>query len=132
MEERITTAGIAIKDSKVLVAQRKVGGPLSLMWEFPGGKNRWNETVEDTLKREWQEELGIDISVGEFLLAFDFENNGVIYHLKCHRINLLSFDFSLNVHIALHFADREELLELEFAPSDRKICEFLLEAGIIK
>ena len=56
-----TTAGVAIKDGKVLVAKRAKGGPLSDMWEFPGGKNRYGETIEDTFKREWLEELGIEV-----------------------------------------------------------------------
>ena len=76
MEERITTAGIAIKDGKVLIAHRIPGGSLSGKWEFPGGKNRYGESVADTLIREWDEELGVGIEVGEEVLAFDFTNNG--------------------------------------------------------
>ena len=74
MDERETTAGVAIKDGKVLVAKRAKGGPISEMWEFPGGKNRYGETIEDTLKREWLEELGVDVAVGEKLLQVDFIN----------------------------------------------------------
>ena len=57
MHERVTTAGIALKDGKVLVAHRVKGGSLSEKWEFPGGKQRWGESDEMTLKREYMEEL---------------------------------------------------------------------------
>ena len=81
MVERITTAGIAIKDGKVFVAHRIEGGALSGMWEFPGGKNRYGESEEDTLRREYLEELGIDIEVGELFTSFDFTNKDKLYHL---------------------------------------------------
>ena len=37
MEERITTAGVAVRDGMVFVAHREKGGSLSGKWEFPGG-----------------------------------------------------------------------------------------------
>ena len=127
MDERITTAGVAVIDRKVLVAQRKEGGPLSLKWEFPGGKNRYGESIEDTLMREWKEELGVDISVGDFLACVDFENNGILYHLKFYEVIPLSLDFSLNEHKALLFADKTTLSRLDFGQSDSEIRNYILK-----
>ena len=84
MNERITTAGVAVKDGKVLVAHRVKGGALSGKWEFPGGKQRWGESDEDTLKREYKEELSVDIRMGERLTSFDFINNDTVYHLRAY------------------------------------------------
>ncbi len=125
MEERITTAGIAIKDGKVLIAHRIPGGSLSGKWEFPGGKNRYGESVADTLIREWDEELGVGIEVGEEVLAFDFTNNGKLYHLKCCLVHPLSDTFSLSVHTGTAYVPKEELLGYDFGPSDRKIAEYI-------
>ena len=33
------------------------------MWEFPGGKVKANEGHDDTLEREWMEELGVNIVI---------------------------------------------------------------------
>ena len=33
------------------------------MWEFPGGKVKANEGHDDTLEREWMEELGLNIVI---------------------------------------------------------------------
>jgi mutator protein MutT len=126
MDERETTAGVAIKDGKVLVAKRAKGGPISEMWEFPGGKNRYGETIEDTLKREWLEELGVDVAVGEKLLQVDFINKDTSYHLMCHLVTPLCEDFKMLFHQDIRWVDRKELENLEFGPSDKKIRDYII------
>jgi 8-oxo-dGTP diphosphatase len=54
--------GILIKpNGDVLLAQRPAGKPYEGYWEFPGGKVEPNETILDALKREFLEELGVEI-----------------------------------------------------------------------
>lgn len=48
------------------------------VWEFPGGKRNEGETLEGCLKREWLEELNLDINIGRLLHSRIF--NGY----KCH------------------------------------------------
>ena len=45
----------------VLLAQRPEGKPYAGYWEFPGGKVEADEAIFDALKREFVEELGIEI-----------------------------------------------------------------------
>lgn len=61
----MVTAAVIHRDGRVLLAKRPSEGLLGGMWEFPGG------TLEETdadlpacLRREIQEELGVDIQVG--------------------------------------------------------------------
>ena len=121
MNERITTAGVAVKDGKVLVAHRVKGGSLSGKWEFPGGKQRWGESDEDTLKREYKEELSVDIKMGERLTSFDFINNDTVYHLRAYLIEILSDVFCLAVHTEARWVGPDELLSLEMGDSDNQI-----------
>jgi mutator protein MutT len=65
-------AVIVSNQGKLFLSQR---GPLSKnergLWEFPGGSVEFGETVADALKREIQEEYGVQIEVGELLDIVD-------------------------------------------------------------
>ncbi len=62
-------AGILKKGQQVLVGQRPETHTLGGLWEFPGGKIELGESPEYALKRELQEELGIDAEIGELKIA---------------------------------------------------------------
>ncbi|MGN1164565.1 MAG: NUDIX domain-containing protein [Candidatus Ornithospirochaeta sp.] len=126
MTERITTAGVAIENGKVLVARRTEGGPLSLKWEFVGGKNRYGESVGETLCREWMEELSLSVEVGEYLTETEFSNGGVHYILKCHKVKILGGEIKLCVHSEVLWAGRKELEALDFGPSDSVLRDWVL------
>lgn len=54
--------GVLIRtDGAFLLTSRPTGKPYAGYWEFPGGKLETGESVEQALRRELQEELGIDI-----------------------------------------------------------------------
>ncbi len=127
MKERITTAGIAIRDGKVLVAKRVDGGALSGMWEFPGGKNRYGESLEDTLRREYREELGVEITFLREIFCYDFVNKDTLYHLKGCLIALDDVNFTLSVHTRTAFVSAKELKELKMGDSDSHLASFLIE-----
>lgn len=130
MIERITTAGVFIFDKKVLVAKRPEGGALSGKWEFPGGKNRWGESIEDTLRREWKEELDADIETGEELLSFDFVNKDVLYHLVCLRV-FVPGDVMPVFHTSVAMVEGRELSDLDMGMSDDRIRKFLVEGKYV-
>ncbi len=49
------------RDGRFLLTSRPEGKVYAGYWEFPGGKLEASETVEQALRRELQEELGITI-----------------------------------------------------------------------
>ncbi|WP_157268337.1 NUDIX domain-containing protein [Azohydromonas aeria] len=51
-------------EGRFLLTSRPEGKVYAGHWEFPGGKLEAGETVEEALRRELHEELGIDIDVG--------------------------------------------------------------------
>lgn len=58
--------GILVKpNGDVLLAQRPEGKPYAGYWEFPGGKVEPGEPIVDALKREFLEELGVNILSAE-------------------------------------------------------------------
>ena len=65
MTRRFTevAAGILLRaDRTMLLTSRPEGKPYAGYWEFPGGKLEAGESVEQALRRELQEELGITIA----------------------------------------------------------------------
>jgi 8-oxo-dGTP diphosphatase len=54
--------GVLVRaDGAFLLTSRPVGKPYAGYWEFPGGKLEAGESVEQALRRELDEELGITI-----------------------------------------------------------------------
>jgi mutator protein MutT len=61
------TAGVILRGDLVLVCQRPLTGRHPGKWEFPGGKVEPGETLEQCLRRELEEELGIEAQIGRVL-----------------------------------------------------------------
>lgn len=65
-KRKVTHAAVGVikrEDGCVLLAERPVGKPWAGYWEFPGGKVEEGETPQQALKRELQEELGIEVTL---------------------------------------------------------------------
>ncbi len=78
------SAAVIWQDGRVLLAQRMEDGMLGGLWEFPGGTREAGETLEECLRREIREELGMDIAVGDHLIS--------VSHAYTHkRITLHAF-----------------------------------------
>lgn len=80
--------GVLIDDvdaaQRVLIARRPKAGVLGGYWEFPGGKIESGETAERCVVREFEEELGVRVSVRDRL--------DVIEHVYDHgRVRLHPF-----------------------------------------
>jgi len=66
--------GVAViwnQAGQVLIDRRPQEGLLGGMWEFPGGKIELGETIEACIQREIQEELAIDVAVGDRLTTVE-------------------------------------------------------------
>jgi 8-oxo-dGTP diphosphatase len=58
-------AALIEKDGKLLVCQRTRHQTMPLKWEFPGGKIEDGEQPRAALRRELEEELGIQAGIGD-------------------------------------------------------------------
>ena len=81
-------AALILKDGKVLVCQRTRHQSMPLKWEFPGGKIEDGEQPRDALRRELEEELGIDAQIGEEVarIRHDYKNGGAV-ELRFYVVN---------------------------------------------
>ena len=84
---KIVGAGVVVgRDGRILMAQRKETSMLGGLWEFPGGTLEKGETMPECIRRELNEELGIDTRIGPRLL--------IVRHAYSH------FTIALHVHWA--------------------------------
>ncbi|MGA7796870.1 MAG: (deoxy)nucleoside triphosphate pyrophosphohydrolase [Candidatus Acidiferrales bacterium] len=65
--ELTVVAALILRDSKILVCQRRRDDTHSLQWEFPGGKVEPGEIPQEALARELREELGVEAAIGREL-----------------------------------------------------------------
>ena len=93
---RVRVAAAVVRDGALLLmTQRPPGGPLGLLWEFPGGKLEPDEDVTRALVREVHEELGVEATAHEVLAVESHEYaHGLAVELTFVRCTLASHAFT--------------------------------------
>ena len=124
------TAAILIKDGKILIAKRKADDRQANKWEFPGGTVEQNETPQACLKREIQEEFGINVSVGRILGESIYHYDHGSIKLLAYRVHWKSGKIALNDHADYRWVSAKQLAEYDFAPADLPFVEKLLKKDI--
>src|SRR5437667_11891504 len=81
-------AALIEEDGKLLVCQRTRHQTMPLKWEFPGGKIEEGEQPRDALRRELEEELAINASIGDEVarIRHDYKN-GAVVQFRCDGVN---------------------------------------------
>ena len=110
----------------IFVARRPEGKALAGGWEFPGGKIEAGETQEAALEREIQEELEIQIEVGEALPASSYDYDFGTVVLYPYRASIVSGVINLTEHPEGRWVSREDLPNLNWVPADIPIMQALL------
>lgn len=69
---RVRVCGVCIKEDKLLLVRHSHTLGNEAFWAPPGGGLTYGESVQDCLKREMQEETGLEVEVGRFLFVNEF------------------------------------------------------------
>lgn len=111
-------AAVIERGQTALVAQRPVGKHHAGLWEFPGGKVEFGESLEAALQRELREELGVAAFVSGQALYVDTspERNLTIHFLP----TTVEDEPKALEHDGLAWLPALELLRLALAPADRR------------
>ncbi len=74
--------------NRVLMGKRRAVGKRPGLWELPGGKVEENETSQAALAREWQEELNLGVSVGDWIATTPILDLEVSFVVELYHVNL--------------------------------------------
>ncbi|MDR3304185.1 MAG: (deoxy)nucleoside triphosphate pyrophosphohydrolase [Treponema sp.] len=124
-----SVAGIALENGKLFIAKRVQGGAMGGKWEFPGGKVEEGESDEQALAREYAEEFGVEIAVGQLVGCAAFEHKGP-RHLAAYRVALRAGAVKLVEHTEVRWVTLAEIEALDFADSDRALLPSLRNAHL--
>lgn len=120
-------AGILKDQDKVLIAQRGRGKHQEYKWEFPGGKVEENETEQEALKREFQEELDIDIKVDNFLCEVSHSYSEMDVKIRAYFISTDNKDIKNLEHESIQWVPINKLKQYDLVATDVSIVDKLLE-----
>lgn len=122
---KTSIACIAFDGEKILVAHRNPTGQMGGRWEFPGGKVEEGETDQTAIVREFEEEFGVKVSVGEKIAETFFMHNGVQVALHAYEIKVphdgIAQKYVLTEHTEYKWAMPAEIPTLNFVDSDMLI-----------
>lgn len=121
----IVIAAVIERDGRFLLTRRLRGTHLEGTWEFPGGKCEPGESHEACLVREIQEELGVEVTVGEEIFRIEHAYPEKTIRLHFHRSVLTGEPRPLEGQ-AMRWANRSELGELDFPEADRDLIVMLI------
>ena len=125
-------AALILKNGKVLVCQRTRHQSMPLKWEFPGGKIEDGEQPRDALRRELEEELGIDAHIGEEVarIRHDYKNGGAV-ELRFYVVNEYSGEMENRIFRDVRWATWSELPSYDFLEADLELVKDLATGKIV-
>ncbi|WP_433066249.1 (deoxy)nucleoside triphosphate pyrophosphohydrolase [Dactylosporangium sp. CS-033363] len=118
---RIIVGAAIISNGRVLACERAQPPEMAGKWEFPGGKVDPGETEVQALVRECQEELGVDVAVGDRVGDDIAMLNGTAI-LRVYVATLLNGAQPLALeHSDLRWLGVDELDSVPWLPADAPI-----------
>ena len=125
MEEINVSAAIITKDNKYFIAKGNKNKHLGGFYEFPGGKQDVNETLQETVIREIKEELDVYVCVGEKLGEEHYKDEKINVHLHYYFCTILNGNIVLKEHEDSAWVSKEEFQNYAFAEGDKDIISLL-------
>lgn len=115
-------AGVLIDEDKFLIGQRKSDNEsYPNLWELPGGKIEPNETPDEAIKREWKEELDIEVIPYYFIPEREIKNMMVYPYLLKYG----SGKAKMNDHQSVKFVTFSEIKDYKLTPISREVIHIV-------
>lgn len=118
-------AAIIERHDQLLITQRRPDQRLGGLWEFPGGKVEKGESDQAALRREIQEEVGLEVEIGRCIhmvkVPFTKKNLKLFFYKARVRSGVAQA-----IEVAdLRWVRRDELSQFNFPPADDRLIRQL-------
>jgi 8-oxo-dGTP diphosphatase len=125
-------AALIMQDGKILICQRTKHQTMPLKWEFPGGKIEEGEQPRDAMRRELEEELGIQAHVGDEVARIRHAyKGGTQVELRFFVVHAYEGVLENRIFRDVRWVNRIELPEYDFLEADRELVSQIANNQVI-
>jgi len=117
--------GVVWKAGRILIARRHDDQMLGGLWEFPGGKQRAGESLQQTARREVREETGLRVRVGEAYATVRHAYSHFRITLTAFRCEWMSGQPKPRTSVELKWIAPDELGRYPFPRANRRIGDLV-------
>lgn len=134
-EGKVAQKVIVVKEGRVLLVQDPRGG--KDIWELPGGRMNIDEDPREAMKREFLEEMGREIAVGDVVHMEQFiqGNENARAFVIVYEATLLNPEKEFMVDDTevsqVRWFTKEEVQELQFYPEYKRALAVYFEEGVL-
>jgi 8-oxo-dGTP diphosphatase len=129
---KLVAAALIVQDGKLLVCQRTKHQTMPLKWEFPGGKIEEGEQPRDAMRRELEEELGINADVGDEVARIRHTyNGGSQVELRFFLVPKYRGELENRIFRDVRWVERAKLPDYDFLDADRELVQEIAAGKII-
>jgi len=121
------TAGVIWDGDKILITKRPPGSHMEGYWEFPGGKKESGESLEQCLKRELREELGLEVKVTDRLGTICHEYDDRVVRLHSFNCYVIGGQAVARESQEMRWVKARDLERYLFPPPDAKVIKAVLD-----
>ena len=115
---KVVCGVVTNSENRILITQR--GDKINkYKWEFPGGKVNKEENINDSIKRELKEELGIDIIPRDVIFQNTFNGLKLIFISCTHNKGKIL----LSEHLDYKWVNQNELKNFDFLEGDMEFIK---------
>ena len=123
----VSTIALIDDENKILIGKRPEGKNFEKLWEFPGGKVKKNETLEQALIRETKEEINVNLKMNCIApLAFSTYYN---QHINIIILLFISRKWDLEpvckFHSELKWVKANDLNKYDMPPANKPLVSSL-------
>ncbi|MFB6345038.1 MAG: 8-oxo-dGTP diphosphatase MutT, partial [bacterium] len=120
--------GVVRDEGDILISRRPEDAMLGGLWEFPGGKQEDGESIQEALRRELKEELGVTVQVEEKIDTVPHQYSHLSINLHAYWCTIESGSPSSREGQKWRWVPPGNLDEYAFPKANKTILEQVLES----